>query len=502
MQQDPRKEVNTERPKAGKASRFAANDGIREIRISDLLLAIRRRLALIVMLGAAGLALGMILSAVSFLRGEIAKEYLITTSIAVTSQSENGLFISERKSPSSSDIYLAEDMVDAVIYVIRSDRTLNAAVERLDLIGVSAKDIYDNLRVSQYNETQIIELNLYWRSAQEGISILTAINQVVPNILITTLKIGSVSVINEPRAKHIIGGMLNASNWVLLATIGVVLGIGLAVLETLVRPTLLNIRDVEWQLGLELLGEIPGRSRYFRKKRNLLFWAEEKDSDPVVLDNFEAVAQMLQWQFRDRSSTCLAVTSASRNEGRTTLIAHLAVMLAGMGTRVLLMDLDTRNPRLGGYFLDKTDYSHSLNALYRGESEAEEAVTHLTGTLDLLPTLPEGRALPLDEAMCALVSRLKDGYDIVLIDTAPVGQAAETMSLSRVLDTMLFVVRFDGASLSRIREALFRIQKSGKRVMGCVVNGVRTLHATSTDGYDGYSDPDHSPSASRRRKRK
>ena len=502
MQQEPKNQVNQERSDAERESRFAENDHLRQIRLSDILFAMRKRMMMIVILGVAGLLLGIILGTVSYLRGEMSKQYMITTSIAVTSQSANGLFTSDMKNPNSTDIHLAEDMVDAVMYVIRSDRTLNEAVEKLELIGVSVKDIYNNLRVTQYNETQIIELNLYWRSAQEGISILTAINQVLPKILISTLKIGSVSVINEPKSKYIIGGSLNASIWVLMAMLGVMLGVGLAVLEMLIRPTLLNTRDVERQLGLELLGEIPSRNSYFRKKRNILFWADEEDSDPVVMDNFAAIAHMLQWQFRNREHTCLSVTSASQNEGKTTIIAYLAVMLAGMGTRVLLLDLDTRSPHLGGLFLSRADYSHSLNALYRGETDMEDAITHLTGTLDILPTLLETKPIPLDETMCALINRLKAEYDIVLIDTAPVGQVAETMSLSQVLDTILFVVRFDGVAMSRIREALFRIQKSGKRVLGCIVNDVKTLGNVRQSGYYGYSDHYHSTSGSRKRSQK
>lgn len=504
MQQDPYSEMKREQPGAQRDPRFTANDQLREIRVSDILFAVRKRMTLIIIMGVVGLCLGILLGIVSYLRGEMSKQYLITTSIAVTSQSANGLFISDMQSPNSVDIHLAEDMVDAVIYVIRSDRTLNAAVERLNLIGVSAKDIYSNLRVNQYNSTQIVELNLYWRSAQEGISILTAINQVLPSILISTLKIGSVSVINEPRSKYIIGGSLNASIWVIMAILGVMLGVGLAVLETLIRPTLLNTRDVERQLGLELLGEIPERKAYFRKKRSIIFWADEEDSDPVVRDNFVAIAHILQWQLRNSRHRCVALTSASQNEGKTTVISYLAVTLAGMGMRVLLMDLDTRNPRLGGLFLHKVDYSHSLNALYRGETDPQEAVTHLTGTLDILPTLLESKPMPIDDAMCSLVGRMKADYDLVLVDTAPVGQAAETMSLSQAIDSMLLVVRFDGASMSQIREALYRIQKSGKSVMGCIVNGVKALQNVGQPGYYGYGDHDrrHSAAGKRSQKRK
>ncbi|MDO5144144.1 MAG: AAA family ATPase [bacterium] len=486
MQQDGRNQ-NQDYPDARDDVRFAPEGGPRRLRVSDLMFAIRKRLLLIVICTVAGLCLGIVMGLVSYLRGEMSKQYLITTSIAVTSQNANGMFTSDSKNPGSTDIHLAEDMVDAVIYVIRSDRTLNAAVERLNLIGVSVKDINNNLRVTQYNSTQIIELSLYWRSAQEGIAILNAINQVVPGILISTLKIGNASVINEPRSRYIIGGSLNASLWVFAAVLGCMMGVGVAVLELLLRPTLLSPRDVKDMLHLELLGAIPERKEFFRRKRNLLFWADDESNDPVVLDNYIAIAHIVQRSIKHMDNACMYLTSAAQNEGKTTVTAHLAVMLSGLGTRVLLLDLDTRNPRMGGLFLNKVDYNHSLNALYRGDIDMDEAVTHLTGTLDILPTVLENKPLPIDEAMCGLIRSLKMHYDLVLIDTAPVGQVAETMSLSPIVDAVMFVARFDGASIGQLREALYRIEKSGQPIMGCVLNGVKSLQSRSKYGYYGYS---------------
>lgn len=476
-----------EQDMVGTVQRSSHEDERKQLRIGDILFALRKRLILIVACTIVGLAIGIMLGLVSYLRGEMSKQYLITTSIAVTSQNANGLFTSSNQSPGSTDVHLAEDMVDSVMYVIRSDRTLNAAVEKMNLIGVSAKDIYSNLKVTQYNSTQIIELNLYWRSAQEGISILDAINSVLPNILISTLKIGSVSVINEPSSKYIIGGSLNASIWVYMAVLGALLGMGVAVLELLLHPTLLNVSDVEDQLGLELLGEIPERKSYFRKNRNLLDQSEDKEeSDPIVMDNYAAVAHILQKRFRSTPNACIYVTSAVQNEGKTTVLSHLAVQLSDLGMKVLMLDLDTRNPRLGGMFLKKVDYSYSLNALYRGDTDVQEAITHLTGTLDLLPTVLEGKPLPLDDALCGLIQELRSSYDIVLIDTAPVGQVAETMGLNRVVDGVLFIIRFDGADMGRVRESLYRIDKSGMRILGCIVNGVKTLQVREQSGYYGY----------------
>lgn len=461
----------------------------KQLRVTDIIYAVRKHLLLIALCTGIGLILGITLSVVSYMRGEMTKSYAIKAAIAVTSQNENGLFTTQSNDPNSTDIYLAEDMVDSVIFVMKSDKVLDAAVERLNLMGVSTKDIYNNLIMEQYNKTQVIEITLYWRSAQEGIEILNAIMEVAPNILVETLKIGNVSVINQPKSQYLIGGSLNASMWAYMAVLGMAFGVGLSVILLLLSPTLLKTSDMERLFGLEILGEIPEEKGFFRKKRNLILTGEDDWAGSDILDNYVSTAHILKNRIKTMDHPCIYVTSAAKNEGKTTVTAYLAVQLAELGMKVLLIDFDTRNPKLGGLFLNKVEYEHSLNALYRGETSTEEAITKLTGNLDILPSVLERKPVPLDDALLDLVSHLHQGYDVLLMDTAPVGQVADTMSLNQLADIALLVVGFDKAGMEEIRDALSRLKKSGMKIMGCVVNSVKELKKNKSYGYyhgDGY----------------
>ena len=200
-----------------------------------------------------------------------------------------------------------------------------------------------------------------------------------------------------------------------------------------------------------------------------------------------SLGHILKNYLQKMSHPCVYVTSAAQDEGKTTVTAHIAVQLAELGMKVLLIDFDTRNPKLGGLFLNKVEYNNSINALYRGETSREEAITSLTGNLDILPAVLERKPLPLDDALLTMVSGLQENYDVVLIDTAPVGQVADTMSLNQLADVALLVVRFDGATMERIRDALVRLDKSGMEIMGCVVNGVTELGIEKYYGYYGGS---------------
>lgn len=497
---DERFQAKSEETSEGVKARKYRTMGRKQLRIFDVLHATRKHIFLIAICAVLGLILGIALSVVSYLRGEMSRQYAISTSIAVTAQTSSGLFATQGKEPGSGDVYLAQDLVDSVIYVLKSDRTISSAVERLQLMGVTNRDISSNLHLSQYKTTQIIEITLYWRSAEEGVEILQAINEVSPKILLETLRIGNVSVINAPTSRYLIGGSINASMWVYMSALGIMLGVGFSVLELLLRPTLLSTQDMEQTFGVEVLGEIPERRAYFRKKRNLLLTSEDDEKNTEVVDNYIYLAHILKNRLRDWEHPIVYVTSSAQNEGKTTVIAHVAVHLAELGLKTLIIDFDTRNPKLGGLFLQRVEYDNSINALYHGDAEKETCITSLTGQLDILPAVLERRPLPYDDALLDLVRDLKQDYDVVLMDTAPVGQVADTMSLNMLADVALLVVRFDSSSMESIRESLLRLDKSGMSVLGCVVNGVKEL-TTNNNNSKNYGAHGSSRKPYRRREK-
>ena len=458
------------------------NNDLMRIRLSDIVYAVVKRRIMIAILTVAGLIIGILLSIVSYMRGEMVKEYAISSSFAVTSVNEDGMFASRTANPNSTDIYLAQNMVDSVIYVLRSDRTLNAAINKLNLVGISGREIARNLTLKQYNETQIVEMTLYWRSAEEGIQILNAINQVSPEILIETLKIGGLAVVNPPTSRYLVGGSVNASLWIYMAILGFIVGCGLSVLDVLLKPTLINYKDVQSNFDLDILALLPDDRPFFSRKHLAALPLDEagqtSDVDSVVTEEFGSAAHILRNRLNKTKPQCIYITSTTRNEGRTSIAANLALQLADLEQKVLLIDFDVRNPSLGSLFVDKVDYYHSLNALYHGETTQEDAITHVTGFLDLLPSILERSSLPLDEAMMAMVSKMIPSYDYVLMDTAPVGQTSDTMNLNRIADAAIFVIRYDTATMPEIQEALDRLEKSGTNVIGTFVNGVKRANST------------------------
>ena len=444
-----------------------------QLRVGDLLYAAFKRWKMILALGLLGFICGFALSGVSYLQGNYTN-YEISCSIAITSQSSTGAFTNNSSYLSTNDFHLAEDMVDAASFVMKSNRVLQAALDSTGLVSVSTKDVYQNLEVSRYNETQVLQLTLSWNNADAGIRLMNAILDASRTILPETLMVGSVAVIDAPEAKYLMGGGGYASLWIIFSLLGLMAGVGMAVLELLMRPTLVNLKDVEDVLGLETLGNVPKDDSYFRKNTQLL--SEKHRSDAEAVQNFASAAYILTNRFGTKEKQHrFYVTSAEDGEGKSTVAANLALQLSDMEKRTLLLDLNTRAPSLGGMFLRSVDYSRTLNALYKGESAAQEAIVSLTGFLDLLPMVLEHNAVPLDGTLFELLEKIMESYEYVVIDASSVGRSSDVLRLNKLANNVLFVVRYDATPLPALQDAIEKLDKSGVRVLGCVVNETQSL---------------------------
>lgn len=442
-----------------------------QLRVGDLLYAAFKRWKMILALGLMGFLCGFAFSGVSYLRGSYTG-YEINCSVAITSQSATGAFTNNSSYLSPNDFHLAEDMVDAATFVMKSNRVLRTAIDNAGLVSVSVRDVAQNLEISRYNETQVLQLTLSWNNEEAGIRLMNALLDASSQILPETLMVGSVAVIDEPEA--VVSGAGYAGLWLVFGLLGLMAGVGMAVLELLMRPTLLNLKDVEDVLGLETLGSIPKNDGYFRKNTQLLSEKHRVDADAV--QNFASAAYILTNRFGTKEKQHrFYVTSAEDGEGKSTVAANLALQLSDMEKRTLLLDLNTRAPSLGGMFLQTVEYSRTLNALYKGESAEQEAVISLTGHLDLLPMVLERNAVPLDGTLFEFLEKVMEPYEYVVIDASSVGRSSDVLRLNKLANNVLFVVRYDATPLPAVQDAIEKLDKSGVRVLGCVVNETQSL---------------------------
>ncbi len=444
------------------------DDEIR-IRVSDIIFALKKHWKIIVATSFTGILIGMALTAMSYMQSTNTT-YRINGSFAINAMNEKGLFMDKTTSPTSSDYHLAESMVQAIRYMVNSRLVVTSVIDEQRLIGITPGDIQHNISLEQYGDTQIIDMTLVWRSPEEGIEIWNALvdtaNRYIPQIL----KLGTLVVINEALASQVGVTRAGPKMPILMTGLGVLAGLGFALISVLLHPTLNNLKDVDAVLGMETLGMIPQSLSWSEQNGKIL----TKSRNPDVDESYSAAAYILRNRLGTREKHhCFYVTSTTSKEGKSAVSANLAIQLSGMECHTLLIDFDTRNPDVGPMFLADIDYACSLNALYRGDANEYDVITHINGYLDLMMMIPEHNPIPLDGTIEELFTKLADKYEYVVINASPVGIVSETLSLNQVTNNALFVVGYDSATISDIQASIQKMDKSGTRMIGCIVNGVQ-----------------------------
>jgi tyrosine-protein kinase Etk/Wzc len=227
-------------------------------------------------------------------------------------------------------------------------------------------------------------------------------------------------------------------NLLLGLVLGLMLGVGVAFFLDYLDDTVKDAEEVRQQLGLPVLGIVPRIAADSKDQGAMLISRLAPKSPPV--EAFRALRTGLHFAAARDQRKILMVTSSLPNEGKTTISANMAVVLAQTGSRVLLLGCDLRNPGL--YDMFGTARAPGLTDVLTGG--AKNYVHRVPGTtLDLINagTVPPNPAELLgSERMKKFLAYVRERYDYVVIDAPPVLPVTDAQILSQLVDDVMIVV--------------------------------------------------------------
>ena len=190
--------------------------------------------------------------------------------------------------------------------------------------------------------------------------------------------------------------------------------------------------------------------------------------------------------FSGPSVRAIGVTSFGAAEGKSTISLQVALSFAQMGKRVLLVDADLRKSVLPSRLRlkNKVDgLSHYLSGLANVsellcETDVPGMYIMFAGT-----RVPNSAELLGSDNFAKLIPALKDVFDYIIVDTAPLGQVIHCAVIAQYLDGVVMVVDTTKNSYKLERRVKNQIQKAGGKVLGVVLNQV---DYNDRAGYYGY----------------
>ena len=205
----------------------------------------------------------------------------------------------------------------------------------------------------------------------------------------------------------------------------------------------------------------------------------QENQNNQIDEIFRSMRTNIQFMMKGDQKVIL-FTSSTSGEGKTFNAANLAVSFALLGKKVILVGLDIRKPALGRLF-NISDRQIGITPLLVKEKLTENDLqsqirpSGVNKNLDLLlagPTPPNPTELLARQNLGIIVDMLREQYDYIILDTAPVGLVTDTMQIGRVSDVTVFVCRADYTPKSSFG-LINSLNKEKKLPNMCIVlNGV------------------------------
>lgn len=283
--------------------------------------------------------------------------------------------------------------------------------------------------------------------------------------------------------------------WLMAVFFGLSAGFVLALVTDTLEDRITGTYDVEHGLGLKILGLIPHVSR---KNRKDLALAALDEKQANISEAYSGVRSILE--IRRMSQGCgsaLMVCSTAPEEGKTVTACNIAVSFARSGKRTLLVDLDLRRPRVGRIFGMESSQVCLIDALGRRDEALFDKLPFDTNieNLSVIGSSPSGQfsaSEVLDGSMLSkFFSWAKQKYDLVVIDTPPVGVVADALLLAKFGACVVMVCRPDVSRKRATRYAVRQLMDAGADVMGAVVNDVNFARSPYFSNYDHHYNYSH-----------
>jgi capsular exopolysaccharide synthesis family protein len=373
------------------------------------------------------------------LAGVVAQRYAETLTRARNDHDK--LLINRGQQALRDRINQLRDQID--VWARKAQGEANASLQHTPTIATAGQ--LDFLR------TELKSTNDVLRNAENQLLFLDPSTSVVGPAVVTRA--------NQPVA---------AAIYLLLGILlGLMGGLGAALVTEAVRPKVVTLEDVAQATKLEPVGSVPGAGVLRTAPRAIV----ERPFSPAA-EGYRRVAAELKRRGLGGDITVLAIVSADRREGKSTLTANLAHALASEERNVVVISGDLRRPHVERIF--GIERQRGLADLLQGDdlSETVSLLWSVTGGLLVLPSgVPERNPAELlaGAKLRKIIESLRGFGWLVLIDTPPARSLADALSLANCSDAVLLVARSRTSRAHALGEVADGLQRVDHRVVGAVL---------------------------------
>lgn len=193
-----------------------------------------------------------------------------------------------------------------------------------------------------------------------------------------------------------------------------------------------------------------------------------------ISEAYRTLRTNIQFSSLDKNINTILITSAGPEEGKSTTISNLAITMAQANKKILLIDADLRKPKIHEYF--GLNNSTGLTNVLVINKYLEDVVKKSTvAGLDILtsgPKPPNPSEILGSNSMKELLDEVKRKYDVILLDSPPVGLVTDPAILSAIVDGTILVVNFGKTSIQEAQRSKQLLENVNANILGVVLNKI------------------------------
>lgn len=366
---------------------------------------------------------------------------------------------------------LSEQRASSYVELITGSRVAQDVLNDLKL-PYSVRDLQSEIKASAETDSVVITVTVTDEDPIRAAAIANSIGRVFPEIVSeieaspTPGRPPSVVLrVVEPATVPEVPSSLSGTS---LTGIGIVLGllagIALALILDARDQTVKSTAEVDALLPAPSLADIPR------------FEGDDSSGlpDSQSAESFKQLRTNLQFVQAEGDRRVFLITSPRAGDGKSTVALNLAKAVGAAGQSVLLIEGDLRRPMIATYLGLETVVG--LTSLLTGRVTQNQAIQSLRDqNVDFLasgPIPPNPSELLGSEGMADLISSFRTKYDMVIVDTPPIGPVADAVALAPSGDGIVLVVRWGKTTRGQVEEASRLLSAVGLQLSGSVLVGM------------------------------
>lgn len=386
-----------------------------------------------------------------------------------------------------NELSYAQKVVNTYINFLQT-KAFYRQVRKESGLDYSEKQLENMTNIHAVNDTEIFEISVTSDNPRVSYRLVDTMQQIVPDLIKNIKSSARISIVDPVVLSLKPSGPNVVLNTAFGGLIGIMISIISAFLIEILDVKVKNQEELTEKYKIPILGTIPIHERQqninYKPIKFLFFRIERKnkkasalikrdESNFFITEAYNALRMNLRFILRKEGCKKILINSPVPEEGKSTTSANIGTSIAQTGAKVLILDCDLRKGTLHQFFHTKS--TPGISDILSGMKEEKEVLQE-TPYANLyvisLGTIPPNPAeLLASNQMEELIRRLEKSYDYIILDTPPINIVADALSLVKLVDGVVIVVKENFTSHPNIVNAFAKYKFADAKLLGFVING-------------------------------